>query len=101
MPETLHENEVIQLLLGLGAVIFVVANRKRLRDVPDYGLLRLAFYSVLLAWVATVAEEFVADRPGYHVINLIEHAFYTSSTVMLCVWALRRLREGDLCSSSS
>lgn len=87
----------MELLLAFGTLIFMVVNRKRLSAMPDYGLLRVSFYAVLLALVATVAETVALGD----LLNLDEHAFYALATLGLCAWGLRRIRKGDLCNPSS
>jgi hypothetical protein len=93
----LQESEVIQLLLGIGTLIFIMINRRRLAEVPDYRLLRISFYAVFLAWTTTVLEGFVFPD----LLNLQEHAFYAVGTLGVSAWMFRRIREGAPCTSSS
>jgi hypothetical protein len=96
MPGALYDGEMLELLLGVGTVVFILAYRRRLEDMPDYRLLRLAFVAVFVSWVATVAEAFALPN----LLNIVEHVFYTAGTLGLCAWVVRRLREGDLCNTS-
>jgi hypothetical protein len=78
----IQENELIHLLLGLGILAFIFANRLRLKRIPASGIL-LAAYCVLLAgWILTVLEGFFLGG----VLNLLEHACYAISSVLIFIW---------------
>ena len=78
----IHENEVVMLLLGLGVLVFILANRSRLRRLPRWDILSLGFYVVLAGWVLTVAEGFVFAS----FFNYLEHISYACGAVLLVVW---------------
>ena len=78
----IHENEVAMLLLGLGVLVFILANRPRLKRVPRWDILSLGFYVVLAGWVLTVAEGLLYES----LLNYFEHISYACSTVLLAVW---------------
>ncbi len=80
-----QQNEVITLLLGLGASVFLAAYWRRLEGFPERGLF-VGSYGVLLAgWVFTVAEGFVFPR----LLNVLEHLCYALSSGLLALWAWR------------
>jgi hypothetical protein len=51
-----RENELVLLLLGIGILIFMSANRARLTGLPSRHLFVTAFHVLVLAWVFTVLE---------------------------------------------
>ncbi len=53
-----HENEIVMLLLGVGVLILVLANRIRLKRVPASKILIAGFYIFLAGWAMTVLEGF-------------------------------------------
>ncbi len=80
-----QQNEVITLLLGLGASVFLAAYWRRLEGFPGRGLF-VGSYAVLLAGlVFTVAEGVVLPK----LLNLLEHVCYALSSGMLALWAWR------------
>ncbi len=78
-----QQNEIILLLLGVGALIFLVGNRARLRRLPAVKTLRLGFYVLLVGWILTNLEAFLlAD-----LLNVLEHGCYVVSAIVLAVWS--------------
>jgi hypothetical protein len=88
----LQDNELIQLLLGIGALIFLLANRSRLGRVTHFTLFFAAFCSVLAGWVLTVLEGFFWPV----LLNMLEHVAYFVAALLLLLWCLRiTRREGE------
>ncbi len=85
----IQENEVIMFTLGLGIFFFILANRYRLRRIPNYKLLLTAYVIVLTAWILTVAEGFFFG----HILNFFEHACYAASGLTLVVWCWKISRQ--------
>ncbi|MBN1148909.1 MAG: hypothetical protein JXA78_16735 [Anaerolineales bacterium] len=79
-----QENEVVMLLLGVGMLIFILANRKRL-DLPSIGLLLAGYYLLLAGWLLTVLEGLFWGET----LNLVEHSFYAASAVLNAAWCWR------------
>ena len=77
-----QENEVILLLLGLGVLIFALANRERLEELPAVRLLAAGLYLLLAAWVLTILEGFFWPRA----LNLLEHGCYAASAALQAAW---------------
>ena len=86
----IRENEVVMLLLGLGVLVFILANRSRLRRLPRWDILSLGFYVVLAGWVLTVAEGFFYEN----VLNYLEHISYACSAVLLALWCWKVSASG-------
>jgi hypothetical protein len=75
-------NEATGLVLMVGAFLFVLANRSRLRHFPRIRLHVLAFFMLLMAQVFTVVEGVLwADA-----FNMAEHICYLVGMVMLAAW---------------
>jgi len=77
-----QENEIIMLLLGIGVLIFIFANRSRLKSLPASQLLFAGFGALLAGWVLTVLEGFFWGEA----LNLIEHVCYAASAVLMAGW---------------
>ena len=77
-----QENELIGLILGVGVLIFILANHSRLRSLPAAKILLASYYFLLLGWALTVLEGFFWGQ----VLNLVEHICYAVSALLLAVW---------------
>lgn len=77
-----QENEVILLLLGLGVLIFALANRERLAKLPAVRLLAAGLCLLLAAWVLTILEGFFWPTA----LNLAEHGCYAASASFNAAW---------------
>jgi hypothetical protein len=87
-----QENEAIMLLLGVGILIFALANRARLKHLPSSGLLLTGFCVLLLGWALTVLEALLWGEA----LNVVEHLCYTGSAVLVLVWVCRAFgHRGD------
>ncbi len=80
-----QQNEVITLLLGLGAAVFLAAYWRRLEGFPARGLFAGSYGVLLAGLVFTVAEGVVFPR----VLNVLEHLCYALSSGLFAVWAWR------------
>jgi hypothetical protein len=79
----IQENEAITLLLGLGGLIFILANRLQLKHLPASKIFIAGYYVLLAGWALTILEGFFWGE----ILNLIEHICYTSSAVLMAVWS--------------
>ncbi len=86
-----QENEIVTLLLGLGILIFILANRAELHRLPSARTLLAGYYVLVGAWVLTILEGFVWPT----LLNLLEHAAYAVSAVLLATWFWRVFRQGE------
>ena len=77
-----QENEVILFLLGVGVLIFILANRQRLKRLPASRILIAGFYVLLAGWVLTILEGFVWNE----FLNFLEHTCYAGSAVLVATW---------------
>jgi hypothetical protein len=81
----IQENEVIGLLLGIGVLIFILANRSRLASLPSARLLLASYYILLAGWALTVLEGFFWGQT----LNLLEHVAYAVSAILMAIWCWR------------
>ena len=84
----IQENEAIQLLLGVGALVFILVNRRRLRDRPGSGALQGAVVLMVGGWACTVLEGYLWPAA----LNLLEHACYLGASALVLVWILASRR---------
>ena len=78
----IHENELIMLASGFGALVFILANYSKLKQVPSATILLRGFYILLLGWVLTVLEGFLLS--GF--FNFLEHLCYAASAIVVAFW---------------
>ncbi|MBN1898740.1 MAG: hypothetical protein JW827_08185 [Spirochaetes bacterium] len=86
-----EENEVIMLFIGLGILIFVLANLRRIQKILHYRLLLTGFFCLLSGWVLTVMEGLLLNK----LLNILEHIFYLASSVFLVIWARRVFQKKE------
>ncbi len=77
-----QENEIAMLLFGMGILVFILMNRKKLQRIPSWKYLAAGFNVLLAGWVFTVVETFLP----YDALNILEHLCYAASSVILAVW---------------
>ncbi len=90
----IQENEVVMALLGIGVLVFIMANRLPLKHLPASEILIVGFYMLLTSWILTVLEGFFWGNP----LNFLEHMCYAGSAVLVVAWCWRvfgRRRGGD------
>lgn len=78
----IQENEIITLLLGIGVMIFILANKNRVKRIQAAKILIAGFYVLLAGWVLTILEGLFWRE----FINVLEHICYTSSSILMAVW---------------
>jgi 4-hydroxybenzoate polyprenyltransferase len=81
----IHDNELIMLILGIGALVLTLIYKAELKRIFAWKNLMASFYIFLAACVLTVAEAFL--WPTY--LNFAEHLFYTASAIFMAVWCFR------------
>jgi len=82
MNYELFENEVVMLLLGASVLVFILANRQKLKQLPASNILLVAFYTMLVAWILTVLEGFFYEW----LLNFIEHLCHAISSLFVAAW---------------
>ena len=78
----IQESEVVMLVLGLGVLIFVLANWPQLKRIDSSATLILGFCFLLAGWVLTVLEAFCWTV----LLNYLEHMCYAAGSLSLAVW---------------
>lgn len=78
----MQEREIIRLILGIGAVVFVLLHRPALRRLPAWGTLATAFSVVLLGWTVGVVKGVLWGD----ILNVVEHSCYAVSSLLLAMW---------------
>jgi len=78
----IQENEIITLLLGIGVMIFILANKQKVKRIPAAKILIAGFYVLLAGWVLTILEGLFWRE----LLNVLEHICYTASSILVAVW---------------
>jgi MFS superfamily sulfate permease-like transporter len=84
--DRIEPNEFAMLLLGVGVLIFILSNRKAIKRLPSWGIIMIVFYLQLLTWTATVLEGKAKGSSWNSILNLIEHAGFAASSVLVVIW---------------
>lgn len=79
----IEERELVTLITGIAVLVFMLLRRQELEHIPNGALLLSSFAVLVSGWAFTVLEGFTLPD----LLNLLEHACYTISTVLLAVWA--------------
>lgn len=83
-----QEYEVVTLLVATAGLIFVLLNIRALaRVVPSWCLMFGAMVALYSGWCLTVLENLHFSES----LNLLEHAAYMVSTLLLAAWSIRAL----------
>ena len=82
-----QQNEIVMLILGLGVLVFVVANRLQLKRFESSGMLTLGFYFLLAGWALTVLEGLLLEE----LLNYFEHTCYAMGSVLVAAWCWKVL----------
>jgi predicted ferric reductase len=80
-----QQREIIRLILGIGALVFVLLHRPELKKLPAWGTLLTAFSLVLLSWTVAALEDALWPKA----LKLIEHSCYALSSLILAMWCWR------------
>ena len=78
----IHQNEVIMLLLGVGCMFFILANKQKVKRIPAAKTLIAGFYVLLAGHVITIFEGLLWKD----FLNVLEHICYTASSILVAVW---------------
>lgn len=85
----IQENELLTLILSLGATGFVLLFLNKLRAIPGWKTLLVALGALLFGNIATILEGFFWP----HALNVLEHGSHSIVSVALLFWILRYGRE--------
>ena len=81
----IYENEIVMLLLGFGVLVFILANRAKLKWVQSSNILILGYCILFVAWILTVLEGFFLGD----LLNILEHICYAASSILVAIWSWR------------
>ena len=87
----IQQGEIIVLLVGLIAFIFILSNRERLKELPAVKLLISGFILLLCGWIFTIVEGLVWND----ILNMIEHICYAGSSVMIALWCWKMFGKNN------
>jgi uncharacterized membrane protein len=85
----IQENEIITLLLGIGVMIFILANKQKMKRIPAAKILIAGFYVLLSGWVLTILEGLFWRE----LLNVLEHICYTASSILMAIWCWKILKN--------
>ncbi|MDF1534167.1 MAG: hypothetical protein P1P69_06665, partial [Methanosarcinaceae archaeon] len=69
-------------LLCMSVLFFILMNRLQIKRLPSSEIFVFGFYIFTLGRIFTVLEELFLED----ILNLLEHAFYAVSSVLLLIW---------------
>jgi hypothetical protein len=78
----IQQNELIMLLLGIGGMVFILLNIKKVKRIPGANTLVAGYYVLLGGYVLTLLEGFFWKD----LLNIIEHICYAASSVLIAIW---------------
>ena len=92
-----EELEVVLLLLGIFVLVFIIANKRLIDDLPHSSILISAFILFLLSWIFTNLESFFLKD----IFNILEHGVQLIGAVFITAWCWRIfVSEGEDASHS-
>jgi hypothetical protein len=80
----IQENELMTLMLCVGALFFIIINYVKLKSLPGLRIFIISFIFFTMGWFFTVIEGIIFEE----VFNLIEHICYISSSIAIFIWTL-------------
>ena len=83
----IQQNEIIMLLLGVGCMIFIWANKQEVKRIPVSKTLTAGFYVLLAGYVLTILEGLFWED----LLNILEHICYATSSILMAVWCWKIL----------
>ena len=75
-------NEIVMLVIGIAVFTFSLVYAEEVKRIPQWTILLLAFYILLVAWTVTIVEGFFWATA----LNYLEHLCYVCSSLLLVVW---------------
>ena len=88
----IQDNEIITLMVGFAAAVFIHVNMRRVKRMPFYSWILASFYTILAGWILTVLEGFFLNN----ILNLLEHICYALSAFFIIVWCFKLSSWVDL-----
>lgn len=88
----IQENEVVTLVIGVGALVFIWINHVELKRLPAPRILIAAFHMFLAGWIMTVLEGFFWEG----LLHTLEHICYAGSSILVAVWCWKVFQRKEL-----
>ncbi len=79
------ESKIIEFLLIFGVFIFILINYSRIKEIPNFNILMIAFLFLLLNNGFSVLEELFWDD----LLNFLQHFCLTISSIFLTIWCFK------------
>lgn len=86
-----RESELITFLVGVGVVLFIWLNRRRISQIPGSTWLIFSYIAMFAGWSLTLAEGLVLSK----FLNTVEHFCYMASSAAAAVWCWIVLFNGE------
>ena len=80
--QSVQENEIVTLLIGIAILVFILTNRQQMKRIPSVKLLVGAFGALLAGWILTNAETYFWKET----LNLAEHICYATGSLCFLGW---------------
>ena len=76
------ESKIIIWIIGVSFLLFLVANRKQMGNLPKNKLFLMGYYILFAGWNFDILETFVLKE----FFNLIQHLCFSVSSIILAIW---------------
>ncbi len=82
MIPVIQEPEIFLLFSSIAALIFILVNRSRLRQIPASEILIWVLCVIFIGWIFGILKEII----GKELLHFLESVSYTASSILLCIW---------------
>ena len=86
-----RESELITFMVGVGVVLFIWLNRRRISQIPGSTWLMFSYFAIFTGWSLTLAKGFVLPE----FLNILEHLCYMAGSATAAVWCWIVLIKGE------
>ncbi|MDF1536807.1 MAG: hypothetical protein P1S46_09985 [bacterium] len=86
----IQQNELVTFLVGFGVALYVLANSRRFRSIPNFRLLLAAYMGLFSGWALTILEGFAFPS----LFNILEHLSYALCSIMIAAWCRVTFQRG-------
>jgi len=81
----IEESKLLMLLLAIGLWLFLIVNKKKVKQLPEFKVFLGGLVSVTFSWFILLLEVFF----HLEVFESLEHIFLLCSTCLFAVWSFR------------